>query len=214
MLSMLLICTGALALPPTTRPNWPPTTRPNWPSCSRRDALGLTFALNSPAYAYDAIPTTATGADPGVERRRKEREQRVATLNAQVTPLLATVRNSKTAAEYDDAVTKLTVWIIGTGPPAPVNTEGGLGVFAGSLPDGFRTRALVATCKETLDSLPRYYQKAGEYVYGLPECVPSRDSDFCASAGPAAESAYKLMLRELKSRAARQYETPYGPVAF
>ena len=71
-----------------------------------------------------------------------------------------------------------------------------------------------ATCKETLDSLPRYYQKAGEYVYGLPECVPSRDSDFCASAGPAAESAYKLMLRELKSRAARQYETPYGPVAF
>ena len=159
---MLLIYAGALALLPTTRPNWP--------LCSRRDALGLTFALSSPAYAYDAIPTTATGADPGVERRRKEREQRVATLNAQVTPLLATVRNSQTAAEYDEAVTKLTVWIIGTGPPAPVN--------------------------------------------GLPECVPSRDSDFCASAGPAAESAYKLMLRELKSRAARQYETPYGPVAF
>ena len=158
---MLLIYPGALSL-----------------VCSRRDALGLTFALSSPAYAYDAIPTTATGADPGVERRRKEREQRVATLNAQVMPLLATVRNSKTAAEYDDAVTKLTVWIIGTGPPAPVNTEGGLGVFAGSLPDGFRTRALVATCKETLDSLPRYYQKAGEYVYGLPEACRRATATF------------------------------------
>ena len=99
---MLLLSAGALSL-----------------VCSRRGALGLTFALSSPAYAYDAIPTAATGADPGVERRRKEREQRVATLNAQVTPLLATVRNSQTAAEYDEAVTKLTVWIIGTGPPAP-----------------------------------------------------------------------------------------------
>ena len=152
------------------------------------------------------FPTAATGADPGVERRRKEREQRVATLNAQVTPLLATVRNSKTAAEYDEAVTKLTVWIIGTGPPAPVNTEGGLGVFAGSLPDGFRTRALVATCKETLDSLPRYYQKAGEYVYGARVCAVARQR--LASRRPGGRVGVQIDAARAKSRAARQYETP------
>ena len=49
---------------------------------------------------------------------------------------------------------------------------------------------------------------------GLPPCEPTRESTYCASAGPLAESAYKLMLVELKKRAPRQYDTPYGPVAF
>ena len=120
-----------------------------------------------------------------------------------------------TAAEYNDAMAALTVWIIGTGPPIPNDCSTFGCTYAGPLPEGFRTRELIATCREVLDELPRIRQEVGTYMVGVGRvCEKTRSYDFCLSAGALAESAFKTMLDELKQRAPRQYDTPYGPVAF
>jgi hypothetical protein len=178
-----------------------------------RLACGSVLAAQS-APAYDSLPLSS-GPDPAeLAQRRKEREAKAAVKNKEVAPLLLKVRAATTALEFDDAVTQLTLWIIGTGPPIPSDGAAWGSTFAGPLPDGFRTRELVATCKAALDDLPRYKQEAGLYVEGLGPCEATRERNFCLSAGPRAESAYKSLLIELKRRAPRQYDTPYGPVAF
>ena len=183
---------------------------------TRRATLsyGGVFTALGQAHAYDALPTS-TGPDPvEAARRRKEREDRASMKNAEAEPLLARVRAVSTATEYSDAVSALTVWIIGTGPPIPSDGAAWGSTFAGPLPDGFKTRELVTACKKRLDELPRFRQEVGQFVDGVGACEATRSSTFCLSAGPLAESAFKAMLIELKRRAPRQYDTPYGPVAF
>ena len=167
------------------------------------------------ATAYDSIPVDA-GPDPAeAVRLRKQREARAAAKNSEVRPLLKTVSKATTAAEYNDAMAALTVWIIGTGPPIPNDCSTFGCTYAGPLPEGFRTRELIATCRDVLDELPRIRQEVGTYMVGVGRvCEKTRSYDFCLSAGALAESAFKTMLDELKQRAPRQYDTPYGPVAF
>ena len=146
---------------------------------------------------------------------RKEREAQAAKKNAQVQQLLKTVSKATSSTEYNDAMVALTVWIIGTGPPIPNDGAAWGSTFAGPLPEGFRTREVIATSKEVLDDLPRVRQEAGAYMVGVGRvCEKSRLGSYCLSAGPLAESAFKSMLDELRQRAPRQYDTPSGPVAF
>ena len=186
-------------------------------SCSsRRIVMFGCGALLAPKrlQAYDALPVT-TAPDPAeLARRRKAREAKAAVKNAEAAPLLQRISASRDATEYDAAMAQFTLWIIGTGPPIASDGAAWGSTFEGPLPEGFRTRYAVATCKDTLDSLPRFRQEAGQYVSGLGTCEKTRDTSFCLSAGPLAESAYKAMLVELKKRVPRQYDTPYGPVAF
>lgn len=170
------------------------------------------------AIGYDSIPSAASSAafNPDqLVQARKAREAKAAKQNKAVAPLVARVRASTTPGDFDAAMTDLTLWIIGTGDPIPPPSVLGATTYDGPLPDGFQTRELVSACRTALDALPRYTLRAGTMVQGLPECVETRtNGGVCTSAGPLAESAYKAMLRELKARAPRQYDTPYGPVAF
>ena len=187
---------------------------------TRRAAIGCACTIGTAcaaraATAYDSIPVDA-GPDPAeAVRLRKQREARAAAKNSEVRPLLKTVSKATPAAEYNDAMAALTVWIIGTGPPIPNDCSTFGCTYAGPLPEGFRTRELIATCREVLDELPRIRQEVGTYMVGVGRvCEKTRSYDFCLSAGALAESAFKSMLDELKQRAPRQYDTPYGPVAF
>ena len=117
-----------------------------------------------PARAYDALPSAALPDPADVARRRREREAKASKKNAEVAPLLVQVSAARDAVAYDAAMTTLTLWIIGTGPPIANDGAAWGSTFDGPLPDGFKTRYLVATCKEALDLLPRFRQKAGQSV--------------------------------------------------
>lgn len=186
---------------------------------SRRAALrcaGLLFGSGAcqPAHAYDAQPESMRkGRVVSEEERAKARQERdaiVGAKNSAVAPLVEKVRESKNAEEFDAAMSKLTLWIIGTGPPIPVYMIGEMGPLDGPLPEGFKTREVVKACKTALKALPRYEQKSGQYVEGLGFCEKTRSKASCYSAGPLAETAFKAMMEELEKRAPRQYEEISG----
>lgn len=185
----------------------------------RRSVLGYAassvFAPTSslcaywPAAAYDAIPVEEFSAST-ISKRIQEREAKAKKSNKEADALLAKVQVAANETQYDDAMSQLTLWIIGTGPPLPQFGAGAKGDIEGPLPAGFRTRELVATCKRVKDALPRFRQKAGEVVIGLPECVETRERSDCLSAGPLAEIAFRSMMVELEKRAPRQYDVNAG----
>ena len=189
------------------------------PAAARRSSSSNDAPTSSSS--YDSIPVD-TGPDLDAlaalearSRLRKEREALAAKKNAQVQQLTRVVGQATSSAEYNDAMAALTVWIIGSGPPIPIESMGLGPATTAPLPEGFRTRELISTCKEALDDLPRVRQEAGAFMVGTGSmCEKSRMGSYCLSAGPLAESAFKAMLDELRQRAPRQYDTNSGRVAF
>ena len=184
--------------------------------CHRRDALRLAaaalpaFSVSHACRAYDSIPTAAA-PDPAAmaaerDRKRRAREAKAAKKNGEASTLVEKIVASKEPAEYVDAMDALSLWIIAQGSPLCSGACQWTTAEDGSpLPEGFRTRELVASCKAALKALPQ-----------LPyACEMTRENKgICFSAGPQAERAYQAFLVELKKRAPLQYDTPYGPVAF
>jgi len=162
------------------------------------------------ADAYDSIPT-AVAPDPAAmaaERAkiRREREARAAAKNAEVARLCDRVSAATAAAEFEDAMDALSLWVIAQGKPLCSGAcQWTTAEDRSPLPEGFKTRELVAACKAALAALPRV-----SYA-----CEMTRENrGVCFSAGPQAERAYQAFIVELKKRAPLQYDTPYGLVAF
>ena len=185
-------------------------------SIERRDVLRLAVSatiLPTAATAYDSLPTSVASApDPAAlaaerEKRKRALQEKAAKTNGQAKVLAEKVSASQTSAEFVETVDALSVWIVGQG--APRTCVGACQWLtaedAAPLPEGFKTRELVASVKAAKETLPRF-------AY---ECEQTRTNNgICFSAGPQAEGAFAAFLTELKKRAPLQYETPYGPVAF
>ena len=184
------------------------------PALATLPALSVLSLLPTPipASAYDSIPTaSAPSLDTSLaaerERLKREREARAAQKNTEVSALSSRVSAATTASDYAGAIDSLSLWVIAQGPPNCMGScQWTTAETRSPLPEGFRTRELVATCKAALQALPRV-----SYL-----CEPTRENTkgICFSAGPQAEGAYNAFLSELKKRAPAQYETPYGPVSF
>ena len=180
----------------------------------RRAALQRIVALPAiaalPVSAYDAIPTAAP--DPAAlaeerEKRKRALREKATKKNAEAGTLAQKVANTNTADQFVDAVDALSLWIVGQG--APRTCVGACQWLtaedASPLPEGFKTRELVASVRAARDALPQI-----SYA-----CEMTRtNKGVCFSAGQQAEGAYQAFLTELKKRAPLQYDTPYGPVAF
>jgi hypothetical protein len=174
---------------------------------SRRDALRLITAIPAAAafgttppsaLAYDAIPSAAA-PDPAVlaaerAQRRRVLQERATRKNSEVASLVAQVSDSTTSAEFVNAMDTLSVWIVGQGTPRTCvgACQWLTAEDTSPLPEGFKTRELVAAVKAAKGALP-------QVAYA---CEMTRtNKGVCFSAGPQAEGAYQALLTELKSRA-------------
>lgn len=183
------------------------------PKTSRRAALGVTGMLLTPFFSPQAV-----GYDRPKDffevALKKQGETKASAIkkNEEADKLLEKVSAANNDKEYDRAMTDLTLWIIASGPTLSQMIQAGkaavqgVGLTETALPRGFRTRELIKECMRVKDEkLPRFIQKAGVEIEGLEECSPTRTRDFCKSAGPLAETAFTRMLKELETRAPRQY---------
>jgi len=185
---------------------------------TRRSALaagaGALFGDVTSSRAYDALPSAVPAAqapDPDKllrERaaKKKEREAKAQKKNAEVERLLVEISAASDGKQFAAATDELSLWIIAQGPPLPPPGGPWADILQSSpLPEGFKTRELIARSKSALAALPRQSYS----------CEKTRDNGgVCWWAGPLPESAFKSMLVELKKRAPLQYDTPYGPVSF
>lgn len=175
----------------------------------RRDTVRIAIALPLAALprcgcAYDAIPSAVV--DPATlaaqrESKKRAREAAAANKNSEVASLVERVAASKASNEFVEAIDSLSLWVISQGPPSTplAGSQWTTAEDRSPLPEGFKTRELVATCKAALNALP-------QIAYA---CEMTRENKgICYSAGPQAESAYKAFLAELKKRAPLQYDTP------
>ena len=175
--------------------------------------VGIAAAATTlPASAYDSIPTAASA--PELAKLAAEREKRKQILrekagkkNAEATALADKVASATTAMGFVDATDALSAWIVGQG--APRTCIGACQWLTADdvapLPEGFKTRELVASIRSAKEALP-------QIAYA---CEMTRtNKGICFSAGKQAEAAYQAFLAELKTRAPLQYDTPYGPVSF
>ena len=175
--------------------------------------VGIAAAATTlPASAYDSIPTAASAPDPAKlaaerEKRKQILREKAAKKNAEATALADKVASATTAMGFVDATDALSAWIVGQG--APRTCIGACQWLTADdvapLPEGFKTRELVASIRSAKEALP-------QIAYA---CEMTRtNKGICFSAGKQAEAAYQAFLAELKTRAPLQYDTPYGPVSF
>lgn len=158
-------------------------------------------AAHQTSHAYDLPPPRPSVEE--IQKRDEAKNAKVEALNVKAESLLAKVRLAKDDQEFEAAMTDLTIWIIGTGKPVYNDF-----IEEYPLPWGFNTRELVFGVQAAKKALPRFRQNAGQVVPGLESCPKTRDMSPCYSAGPLAENAYKAMMKELETRAARQYDEP------
>ena len=174
--------------------------------------VGIAAAATTlPASAYDSIPTAASAPTAKLAAEREKRKQilreKAAKKNAEATALADKVASATTAMGFVDATDALSAWIVGQG--APRTCIGACQWLTADdvapLPEGFKTRELVASIRSAKEALP-------QIAYA---CEMTRtNKGICFSAGKQAEAAYQAFLAELKTRAPLQYDTPYGPVSF
>ena len=175
--------------------------------------VGIAAAATTlPASAYDSIPTAASAPDPANlaaerEKRKQILREKAAKKNAEAMALSEKVASATTAMGFVDATDALSAWIVGQG--APRTCIGACQWLTADdvapLPEGFKTRELVASIRSAKEALP-------QIAYA---CEMTRtNKGICFSAGKQAEAAYQAFLAELKTRAPLQYDTPYGPVSF
>mmetsp|Transcript_26760 Transcript_26760/g.66189 ORF Transcript_26760/g.66189 Transcript_26760/m.66189 type:complete len:199 (+) Transcript_26760:16-612(+) len=172
LMALLLPC-AALSLRPTPRP------ASNHPHriFGRRSALGLGWVATHgftplTAQAYDSVKS----AEPTFEELEKKRLARRAQMESsrkRVKPYLDALTSAADGKSFAKAADDLSLWLIGEG----------------KLPEGLDASLIRDLIQDAYKALPmeKYY------------CEETRTNQgICFTPGPAAEDAYKAVIRELR----------------